>query len=328
MIIDNETGEVLDGGDRRAAIYAPDENSLVARTDAELVALSEAALAYTVAELDAVTLEDAPKMRAQTQALDKMLAAHLRSKEAKLEATNNLTEARLRIERHVGALIPQMRREGLLIKNGGDRKSVYPDGKLISSLDDHAITYKNSATWQKVARVEPDIFEDYVATGKENAWELSTAGLLWYARQQAAAEPDAPPPTSAIDNLPGGAELWARDRLGQTAGLVYARLTITPQSAPALAEATGKHRRTVHRALTRLAVEGLAERARGGWIVGTASAATVARDWDAPAQRTARERVIETERELHRERLARRCAQQPHDVRKNRRSQLLPGGVA
>lgn len=194
MIIDNETGEVLDGGDRRAAIYAPDENSLVARTDAELVALSEEALAYTVAELDAVPLEDAPKMRAQTQALDKMLAAHLRSKEAKLEATNNLTEARLRIERHTGQLIPQMQRAGQLLERGGDRKSKYYDDTLISSLDDYAITRLQSSTWQKVARVDPDVFEDYVATGKENAWELSTAGLLWYARQQAAAEPDAPPP--------------------------------------------------------------------------------------------------------------------------------------
>lgn len=184
MIIDNETGEVLDGGDRRAAIYAPDENSLVARTDAELVALSEAALAYTVAELDAVPLEDAPKMRAQTQALDKMLAAHLRSKEAKLEATNNLTEARLRIERHVGAILP------LVLKRGNPQLSNAP----IIRTSDLQISIAQSSTWQKVARVEPDIFEDYVATGKENAWELSTAGLLWYARQQAAAEPDAPPP--------------------------------------------------------------------------------------------------------------------------------------
>ncbi|HMM29942.1 MAG TPA: GntR family transcriptional regulator, partial [Aggregatilineaceae bacterium] len=155
-----------------------------------------------------------------------------------------------------------------------------------------------------------------------NAWRATAYRLAGLAA------PPAPPPTSAIDNLPGGAELWARDRLGQTAGLVYARLTITPQGAPALAEATGKHRTTVRRALKRLAAEGLAERARGGWIIGTASAATVARDWDAPAQRTARERVIETERELHRERLARRRAQQPHDARKNRRSQLLPGGVS
>jgi len=154
-----------------------------------------------------------------------------------------------------------------------------------------------------------------------NAWRATAYRLAGLAAP-------APPPTSAIDNLPGGAELWAHDKLGPTAGLVYARLTITPLTVTALAEATGKHRRTVHRALTRLAVEGLAERARGGWIVGTASAATVAREWDAPAQRAARERLIEIERELHRERLAHHLAQQPHEERHNRRQQLRPGGVA
>lgn len=193
MIIDNETGEVLDGGDRRAAIYAPDENSLVARTDAELVALSEAALEYTIAELDGLELGDAPKTRAKVQALEKLLAAHLRSKEAKLEAANNLTEARLRIERHTGALIPKLQKDGLLASQDGYVVSNAAT-PLMVTLTDYAITRDQSATWQKVARIPDEVFEDYLATGKENLWELSTAGLLWYARQQAMAEPDDAPP--------------------------------------------------------------------------------------------------------------------------------------
>lgn len=122
------------------------------------------------------------------------------------------------------------------------------------------------------------------------------------------------PPSSAIDRLPGGAELWARDKLGHTAGLVYARLTISPQTVAALAEATSKDRSTVHRALKRLAAAGLAERARGGWITGKASAAQVARDWDAPAHRAARERQIEAERQLHRARLVQRAATKTHEA--------------
>lgn len=189
-IIDAETGEVL-GDDGRMTVYEPRENELALRTDAELVALSEAALEYTIAELDGLKLEDAPKTRAKVQALEKLLAAHMRSKEAKLEAANNLTEARLRIERHTGAQIPQMQHAGLLARRGQPEKE---NLNRASFLSDYAISHAQSAMWQKLARIAPDVFEDYIATGKENAWELSTAGLLWYARQQAMAKPDDAPP--------------------------------------------------------------------------------------------------------------------------------------
>jgi len=110
---------------------------------------------------------------------EKLLAAHLRSKEAKLEAANNLTEARLRIERHTGALIPRMQKAGLLLSQGYSH--VERHDMLAQPLTDYAITRDQSATWQKVARIPDEVFEDYLATGKENLWELSTAGLLWYA---------------------------------------------------------------------------------------------------------------------------------------------------
>ena len=131
-------------------VYEPRENELALRTDAELVALSEAALEYTIAELDGLELGDAPKTRAKVQALEKLLAAHLRSKEAKLEAANNLTEARLRIERHTGALIPRMQKAGLLLSQGYSH--VERHDMLAQPLTDYAITRDQSATWQKVAR--------------------------------------------------------------------------------------------------------------------------------------------------------------------------------
>lgn len=180
-IIDAETGEVL-GDDGRMTVYEPRENELALRTDAELVALSEAALEYTIAELDGLELGDAPKTRAKVQALEKLLAAHMRSKEAKLEAANNLTEARLRIERYTGAMIPRMQEAGLLEGWGGDRKSRFPAGTLIPTFTDCAITRKQAFTWRKVARIPLAIFEDYIATGKENLWELSTAGLFKFAK--------------------------------------------------------------------------------------------------------------------------------------------------
>jgi len=182
-IIDAETGEVL-GDDGRMTVYEPRENELALRTDAELVALSEAVLEYTIAELDGLELEDAPKTRAKVQALEKLLASHIRTREARLEAANNLTEARLRIDRHMGGILP------FVLRPGNPQWSSDPTIRAA----DLQITKDQSSSWQKVARVAPDIFEDYIATGKENLWELSTAGLLWYARQQAMAKPDDAPP--------------------------------------------------------------------------------------------------------------------------------------
>lgn len=185
-VIDHETGEVISSSeDAQIVPFETQDGELAARTDSELVALSEHALNFTLAQLSDTSLEDAPKMRAQTQALDKLLASHIRTREARLEAANNLTEARLRIERHTGELIPK------LASHGGDRKSKSNDSTLIT-LSDYQITRDQSSLWQKEARISEDIFEDYVATGKENLWELSSAGLIWYARRGAEKQ-EAPP---------------------------------------------------------------------------------------------------------------------------------------
>lgn len=123
------------------------------------------------------------------------------------------------------------------------------------------------------------------------------------------APPTAPPPASAIDALPGGAELWAVDKLGRTAGLVYARLTMEPQKISALAAATGKHRNSIRRALQRLEREGLAEQTRGGWIIGRASASTIAHEWDAPARKRQRINQVDSERDAYRAILLKRAAE-------------------
>ena len=76
-------------------------------------------------------------------------------------------------------------------------------------------------------------------------------------------------------------EVWARARLGRSAGLVYGHLGPDEIGVSALAEATGKHRNTVRKALHRLAERGLAEQAGRQWIRGPADLAAVARDLDA-----------------------------------------------
>lgn len=100
-------------------------------------------------------------------------------------------------------------------------------------------------------------------------------------------------PQRALDDLPGRAELWAVGKLGRSAGQVYRLLDHTPLSVAQLAEATGRARRTVIRALERLEREGLARRAGRGWAIGKASAAEVAREWQAPEDHAARLRDLE-----------------------------------
>lgn len=135
---------------------------------------------------------------------------------------------------------------------------------------------------------------------------------LWHANAYRLAgldqPPAAPPPVSVLDALPGGSELWTHDKLGRVAGLVYARLNVTPLTVTELATATHKHRNSVRAALRRLERDGLAERVRGGWIVGSNSPAAVAREWGAPARKFARALVVTTERDLHRLVLATRAA--------------------
>ncbi len=102
-----------------------------------------------------------------------------------------------------------------------------------------------------------------------------------------------------LDNLPGGAELWAI--LGRAAGMVYARLNGEPLTIAALADATGKHRSTVYRAADTLARYGLAVLTDAGWSAGERSLDDVAREVGADAAKRSRERRIATERETWQE---------------------------
>jgi len=100
-------------------------------------------------------------------------------------------------------------------------------------------------------------------------------------------------PQRALDDLPGRAELWSPSKLGRSTGQVYRLLGHAPQTVRQLAKLTGRGRVTIWRALERLEREGLAQRRGAGWIIGTASAARVAREWQAPEDHAARLRDLE-----------------------------------
>ncbi len=139
----------------------------------------------------------------------------------------------------------------------------------------------------------------------ENTREHATDARTWRLVTDVANDDgDGAQPARAIDDLPGGNELWAT--LGRAAGMVYVRLTAEPQTATELAAQTGKHRTTVWRALQTLEHYGLAIENAGGWSVGPRDIADVANELDAEAVKKQRERTIQAERETFRELLARK----------------------
>lgn len=196
-IIDAETGEVL-GDDGRMTVYEPRENELALRTDAELVALSEAALEYTIAELDGLELEDAPKTRAKVQALEKLLAGHIREAEARREAARNLTEARIRIERQTGMLIPKMQNAGVLMSQ---RDKVSRASILMPTLTDYAITRDQSSLWQRMAREPDEKAEEYFARAREDPTVFGDKMGSWHFLSWASGQHEKPPPMSLPEGV-------------------------------------------------------------------------------------------------------------------------------
>ena len=93
------------------------------------------------------------------------------------------------------------------------------------------------------------------------------------------------------------AELWARSALGKSAALVYVALGSEARLVGELAEATGKHRQTVSKALRRLAAFALAEDTGRGWVRGPASLAEAAEVLDCEAEASLRRARHERQRE-------------------------------
>lgn len=79
----------------------------------------------------------------------------IKSREAKLEAQNNIAEVRIRYERELGALIQRLQANGELYQSGGNRGNQYlpksPDATLALTLSDVGITRDQSSNWQAVS---------------------------------------------------------------------------------------------------------------------------------------------------------------------------------
>ena len=94
------------------------------------------------------------------------------------------------------------------------------------------------------------------------------------------------------------AEVWGYGAMGRSAGAVWHHLTEDPHGARDLAALTGKHRRTVERALSRLASMGMAERTEGGWVRGSTTLQEAAETLNAPQRGRRRRAEHERQRRL------------------------------
>lgn len=190
-IIDSETGEVLstDGNERGMAVYVPKEDELAIRTDAELLALAERALDITIdrtrtaqpASREALT--ETVKARATADGLARVLAGHIRSAEARREATIYCEDARLREEIGAGELIPRLQMAGLLATRG--QKQMYAGHTFAQPLQDHGITRLQSSLWQKMARAKR-YYDEYAAECHEKGEVPTAKGFLAYAKARMA----------------------------------------------------------------------------------------------------------------------------------------------
>ena len=99
--------------------------------------------------------------------------------------------------------------------------------------------------------------------------------------------------------------LWAvRGGLGRSCKAVCLHLSEEPQTAQALANATGRHKRTVSRALAELSQFGIAEQAkRGGYVRGKISLVEVAHHLGAEELTTRRRSRHTWERQAYAKRM-------------------------
>ena len=136
-----------------------------------------------LAKLDGATraLAEARTLEEVTQIRDIAEAARTYARAAKLglEAQNHATEIKLRAERKAGELLGELER---------DKPGPKLDPKLGSNsqykqvITENDIPHSTAHRWQEVAKIDDEVFEEYIAEVKENRDELSTAGLLRVAK--------------------------------------------------------------------------------------------------------------------------------------------------
>lgn len=138
-------------------------------TDDEFLRISELVLRYSTADL--AEIDDIQRIvddRSRLQAVGRYIASVIRSRSIKLEAQNNIAEARLYQERRIGELLRE------LPMRNGNRPADAGCTDATPDLQDLGVSKNQSSNWQLQAKLPPAKFEDVLATAKENGWELTS----------------------------------------------------------------------------------------------------------------------------------------------------------
>lgn len=115
----------------------------------------------------------------------KSIDVWVRAEKKDAELQNIVAEQKLRTQRILGELISEGQRKGIIEGHGGDRISNLPD-KKVDTISDIGLTYKQSSTFQQIASIPKEDFEEFIQEKKEavnNAVaELTTTGAVRLAK--------------------------------------------------------------------------------------------------------------------------------------------------
>ena len=153
-------------------------NKVARRLETGLVKFDAAIYAIEVA----TTVDEVKEIRDKAEACRK----YAQQSGMSLEGQNMFAELRLRAERKAGGMLKEMDKQH---GSRGIGKKV--DGHHVSPLSDIGITQKQSSRWQQEARIDDEVFEEYIKKAKKKG-EITTSGLLRVVRSEPVPVEDLP----------------------------------------------------------------------------------------------------------------------------------------
>jgi len=116
--------------------------------------------------VSAKNLDDVLRIRDQAEAL----RTYIKAASDSLEAANSAAEIKLRAERRAGEMLASMDKPA-------NRHQISTSTTMVP-LKDLGISNNQSSRWQKEAKVNEDVFEEYIRECNDEQREVTQAGLL------------------------------------------------------------------------------------------------------------------------------------------------------
>jgi hypothetical protein len=129
------------------------------------------------------SVEDGISYLNKLSAIDKWVKAE--KKDAELQ--NIVAEQKIRTQRILGELLREGQRKGLIADKGENQSNLVTNGnKVKQTLPDIGISRKQSSTFQQIASIPEDTFEEFIQEKKQKVndavSELTTTGAVRLAR--------------------------------------------------------------------------------------------------------------------------------------------------